>query len=139
MLMLVSWMNRQKMTVSNTTRYCNTCKETKDLDCFGGYGVNKQYYKASCKVCEAKNTYLRRTLERENPRPVDISCAICGKTEKDVLERGRRLNQAFVLDHCHETGKFRAWLCSGCNKSLGYMEDNPLIALQAASYLIEHK
>jgi hypothetical protein len=128
-----------KMTSSDATRYCNTCKETKSLDSFDTYGPKKQYHKGSCRKCETTHNTIRRLLERQNPRPVDLSCEICGKTEEDVLERGRSLNQAFVLDHCHETGKFRAWICSGCNKSLGYMQDNPTLVLKAAQYLLEHK
>ena len=133
-----SWTERL-MKPPKDKRYCNTCKELLDIECFDTYGPKNQYHKASCRSCESRNNSIRRTLERENPRPVDVSCAICGKTEKDVLERGRSLNQAFVLDHCHKSGKFRAWLCSGCNKSLGYMQDDPIIALKAAQYLMKHK
>jgi hypothetical protein len=31
---------------------------------------------------------------------------------------------AAVLDHCHETGRFRGWLCQGCNQRLGRLGDN---------------
>jgi hypothetical protein len=29
-----------------------------------------------------------------------------------------------VLDHCHETGKFRGWICQSCNVTLGKLGDN---------------
>jgi len=28
-----------------------------------------------------------------------------------------------ALDHCHETGKFRGWVCSGCNAGHGIMDN----------------
>lgn len=31
---------------------------------------------------------------------------------------------ASVLDHCHETGRFRGWLCMSCNIRLGKLGDN---------------
>jgi len=29
-----------------------------------------------------------------------------------------------VLDHDHETGAFRGWLCRNCNSGLGFLGDN---------------
>jgi hypothetical protein len=40
-------------------------------------------------------------------------CAICGKSPTK-----RRLH----IDHCHETGRIRGLLCTGCNTRLGWYE-----------------
>jgi len=40
------------------------------------------------------------------------------------------------LDHCHSTGNFRGWLCSGCNHALGNMRENPALLVAAAHYLL---
>lgn len=50
------------------------------------------------------------------------SCAIC---KRDFSECTRH------LDHCHETGKARGYLCSRCNNGLGMLGDN-LEGLQTA-------
>jgi hypothetical protein len=53
----------------------------------------------------------------------DFGCAICGT--KDKLE----------IDHDHETGKVRGALCHAHNTAIGLFEDNPLLIVQALSYL----
>lgn len=47
-------------------------------------------------------------------RPCPDKCEICGGTQE----------QALSLDHCHETGVFRGWLCNACNLILGRAGDN---------------
>lgn len=46
-------------------------------------------------------------LENQNTR-----CAICQHTKK------------LVVDHCHNTGKVRGLLCTGCNIKLAFFEKN---------------
>jgi len=45
---------------------------------------------------------------------------------------------ALVVDHDHATGGVRQLLCGHCNTALGFLRDNPNIALSAAAYLISH-
>lgn len=54
-------------------------------------------------------------------------CAICHATSP------------LVIDHCHETKAVRGLLCLNCNFALGFMRDNPEIALAAAAYLMGPK
>lgn len=49
-------------------------------------------------------------------------CEICGKDAKRHL------------DHDHETGLVRGFLCSGCNRALGYLENDEWVT-KARSYL----
>ena len=39
------------------------------------------------------------------------------------------------FDHDHETGKFRGWICPGCNLACGMLKDNPDRAMSVAIYL----
>lgn len=48
-------------------------------------------------------------------------CKVCGH-EGTELGDGKR---GLVLDHCHETGRPRAMLCTRCNAALGQMRESP--------------
>lgn len=39
------------------------------------------------------------------------------------------------LDHCHESGVFRGWLCASCNLGIGNLGDDLDGVEKAASYL----
>jgi hypothetical protein len=52
-------------------------------------------------------------------------CECCG-----ALASGR-----LDLDHDHETGKFRGWLCNTCNRGVGMLGDNVHGIMRAMSYL----
>lgn len=54
-------------------------------------------------------------------------CKLCGQEPPD--------GQALVVDHCHESGKVRALLCSHCNLGLGHFRDNPDLLRAAAQYV----
>lgn len=60
-------------------------------------------------------------------------CAIC----KFPLERTSK-NWPHT-DHCHETGKVRGILCSGCNLGLGSFKDDPNRLFNAVNYLLKHR
>ncbi len=55
------------------------------------------------------------------------ACEVCGGTRK------------ISMDHCHETHKFRGWLCDDCNLAIGRTKDNPATLRALADYLEKHK
>jgi len=57
----------------------------------------------------------------------DGLCAICKKkeTQKNFLS----------IDHCHISNKIRGLLCSGCNKALGFINDDIRILKSMIEYL----
>lgn len=55
-------------------------------------------------------------------------CHKCGVAESDCKRR-------LAVDHCHDTGDFRGWLCSGCNKAMGLLGDTPQQVWEAYAYL----
>lgn len=66
--------------------------------------------------------YRRRALGLPEPtRPVPDNCECCG----------RQSNRSLALDHCHQTGIFRGWLCHGCNTAIGRLGDS-IAGLQCA-------
>lgn len=56
-------------------------------------------------------------------------CMIC-KTDKPSRGRDR-----LVVDHDHHTGEVRALLCHKCNRGIGFLNDDPELALRASLYL----
>lgn len=55
-------------------------------------------------------------------------CDICGVHESTQHTK-------LHLDHCHETGVFRGFICSNCNGGLGFFRDSPKALRRAANYL----
>lgn len=56
-----------------------------------------------------------------------VHCQLCIGVNKS--------GRALALDHDHETGAFRGWLCDTCNRMLGFAKDNPALLEAAAIYL----
>lgn len=61
----------------------------------------------------------------------NCKCAICGIA---LLPYGYGTH----LDHCHATGKLRAFLCTNCNRGLGSFKDNVHFLDKAIQYLNTH-
>jgi hypothetical protein len=90
-----------------------------------------------------------KRLKRSNPYPVDHRCDICGKSEDEIppifgstgvgVKGKLKRITPWRLDHCHETGEFRGFLCNNCNNGLGRFKDDPDILLNAIAYIQGHK
>ena len=73
--------------------------------------------------------YLPPPKEKDcPPKPEDGLCQCCGERPKRSLH----------LDHCHDIGAFRRWVCNGCNTGAGIM-DNPERLEKRAAFLRAHK
>jgi hypothetical protein len=71
-----------------------------------------------------------RTLEEIN----NLTIVVDRDTYKPV---SRRFEKRWVLDHDHNTGKVRGWLCNPCNVTLGAFGDNTINLKHAIKYLEE--
>jgi hypothetical protein len=67
--------------------------------------------------------------EEEVKAAFDGKCAICGVSE---LECTGKLH----MDHNHDTGEFRGWLCGHCNRGLGQFRDSEALLIDALHYLM---
>ena len=69
------------------------------------------------------NTKLKYGLGKQEYLHLLVSqgsaCKACG-VELVLFSENRK--QAPVVDHCHETGKVRGLLCTGCNNRVGRVE-----------------
>ena len=61
-------------------------------------------------------------------------CAICRVPVDDL--GGPKKHRLLHIDHDHATGVVRGLLCNPCNRALGFLRDDPEIALAAAEYLV---
>jgi Recombination endonuclease VII len=62
----------------------------------------------------------------EPTRDVPELCECCG------MPSGKKIMH---LDHCHQTNKFRGWLCQNCNLGIGLLGDSENGLINALNYL----
>lgn len=102
------------------------------------YLTSKAWSEQNRDRCRARQkAYHLRHIERvrarqrrfkglpEPTRPCPAACESCGRMQRHALH----------LDHCHETGKFRGWLCGNCNRGIGYLGDNVASVMRVVDYL----
>jgi hypothetical protein len=69
---------------------------------------------------------IKRKRELAAGRPRPELCEVCGRPPGKY---------ALHFDHDHNTGRFRGWLCHGCNVALGMVNDDPERLRFLAQYL----
>lgn len=137
-----------------TTKVCKDCKQEFPVSSFKSC-VNSQngrlYYDIRCDECRrlynrgrdkrASNIVVpgltvhglqsRYALSKFNAMLIahrqNFACGIC----KRKFTESVRAN----VDHCHQTGKVRGFLCYKCNTGLGQIGDNQVSLLAAIDYL----
>lgn len=101
------------------------------------YKYNKKYMNNLKNRCRAS---LFNTKYNNVPCNASIDDLINNFTGKcyicDVLET--ECNKKLCMDHCHETGIFRGWICDNCNVGLSRFKDNIDILKKAIDYLEAH-
>lgn len=83
-----------------------------------------------------KRKSLYGITEAEWTRLYDLqggACAICRKPESEC--QGKRL----CVDHNHDTKAVRALVCHACNRALGSIGDDEVVAASLLAYLKHHK
>ena len=122
------------------TLLCRKCNTYKPFSSFNPCAVEWETQKRTkgirgvtgtaryCKEC--RDEYARTTAVAKKtapPRPTeDYACDIC-----ETITPASKLH----LDHNHNTGKFRGWLCRTCNTGLGSLGDSQIGLQKAIDYL----
>lgn len=57
-------------------------------------------------------------------------CNICGVPQLE-------LKRSLCLDHCHESGRARGFLCHKCNSALGMFNDSEELLIDALHYIMQ--
>jgi hypothetical protein len=108
---------------------CNVEQPEKNFQVANG----GNYRRTECNSCNNHLSKVRNMLRKQHPYPgAGYQCPICKRTSDQI---NRTTFSPFVLDHCHETGKFRGWLCDPCNRGLGAFKDDIKILKKAIDYL----
>ncbi len=91
--------------------YCQECLDAKRLNWLRRVGLEE------VEIDRAKQALLS----------FDGRCQVCVKSEPGL--------KGWILDHDHNTGKFRGILCSNCNLALGHLKDDVFILKSLIVYL----
>ena len=111
------------------TQICSECEEPKPLSY---YAIDKAYItkvkrRPDCKDCRKKQAILARKAKKQAPEKPEV-CDCCGKLPKK-----------WQMDHCHDTGNFRGWVCLPCNRGIGMLGDRIEDVKKAHEYLKKAK
>lgn len=119
-------------------KVCNVCQRYLPTISFSRNqnGVNNRIIRRpSCDECRVLIDGVdvpRRTKnewERTKPNLVPFKCPICEK----VTVPG--LTSKVVLDHNHNNGEVRGWICDSCNTGIGRFKDDIGLLKKAIKYL----
>jgi Recombination endonuclease VII len=143
---------------TETHKECRKCKEIKLHSEFSLDKKNKYGTCYWCKICAASNArkHHHRRMKEDSSYPEskkanyvkgrhgivleeykerlatqNYECAIC---RVKLPAQGHQTH----LDHCHKTGKLRAFLCTNCNRGLGHFKDSVENLSKAINYLNTH-
>ena len=118
------------------TKVCKTCEKELPLE---NFEPNRKFYdptssekyrslrRPSCISCRSTKIPIDKVAKKSYPKPpAEFNCPICHAT---VLAKDAR------LDHCHETGTIRGYLCNGCNTALGSFKDSVSVLNRAIVWL----
>lgn len=86
--------------------------------------------KATMRVSSFRRLGVELSVDSALP-PADHSCEICGRTDTGWA-------RGWHLDHDHDSGAIRGWLCQPCNTGLGRFKDSPPTLAAAIRYLHAH-
>ena len=104
----------------NNMKSCFKCNEEKDLQDFYKKPNSKDGTFNVCKPCYSERENLKNRLKAGFSSLKTDYCECCGEA-----------NVKIQLDHCHETGMFRGFVCRPCNNTIGFNGDT-YVSLEAA-------
>jgi len=125
--------------LGDDTRVCIKCDRELDIEFFqiDAYHANGDVRRRpECVDCRKAAQKQTRSLRKTAPPvPDNHVCPICLRDKDGIKGTGHKSHSSWCLDHSHETGDFRGWLCHQCNRMLGIARDDVSILYRAIKYL----
>jgi len=122
-------------------KICNVChilkEDYKDFDINQTDALGRKTTRPTCKECRIiidgipLKTSEKRRMDEIKPEKFFV-CPICKKPSIPYVTAN------LVIDHDHDTGNAREWICDSCNTGLGRFKDNIELMQQAIKYLRKH-
>lgn len=129
--------------VSGKMPRSGVCKECKNKSCSEWRKNNRRHVNLRQRKYRIRNKFKLALIEsRKISRRKGYLPCNASETEIEAAYSGKcdscgQKHKFLHLDHDHETGRFRGWLCPGCNLAAGSLKDDVLRALMLAAYISE--
>ncbi len=126
----------------NKYKICNVChilkEDYKDFDINQTDASGRKTTRPTCIECRktidgvALKTSEKKKMLAEKPTNFFV-CPICKKASIPGVTAN------LVIDHNHDTGNARTWICDSCNTGLGRFKDDVDFLKEAINYLKKYK
>jgi len=123
-------------------KICNVChilkEDYKDFDINQTDALGRKTTRPACTECrKAIDGVPLKASEKKRMNEIKpqifFVCPICKKASIP------NVTAKLVIDHNHETGNAREWICDSCNTGLGRFKDNIELMNEAIKYLKKHE
>jgi len=121
------------------TKICIKCNEEKPLSKFAprtrDKNGNPTEHRNDCTDCQKEKSKEVSDLKKNHAAP-DVEtyvCPLCLRDKDDLAYT--KWKNPFVLDHDHDTGEARGWICQDCNTAIARLHDNTATARRMISYM----
>jgi RNase P subunit RPR2 len=122
-------------------KICNIChilkEDYKDFDINQTDALGRKTTRPTCTECRktidgvSLKTSEKKRMNEIKPEKFFV-CPICKKPSIPYVTAN------LVIDHDHDTGNAREWICDSCNTGLGRFKDNVELMNEAIKYLKKH-
>jgi len=111
----------------NKCKYGHLLRYVESNNCVECDKFQIKKHKISQKFSRIKKVYsLNKNQYLSLVKTQNSCCKICGDFKEN--------NFSLHIDHCHETNRVRALLCSKCNQGIGLLNHSPDLLRKAAEY-----
>ena len=122
----IEYDNEEEDIIDTDNKICRTCNLEKHISDFY---LDRGAVYSRCKDCCKKEAKILAEIKKTAPpKPKNGKCECCG-----------RITKKWYCDHCHDTLKFRGWVCFDCNQGIGFLGDKSIGVFRALVYLLKNK